>query len=422
MKKIKEIFILVILIFILLINCNTIFAAGEMQINSDKNPVESGEEIKISMQIKDTAIAALTLEIYWDRAGLEYISGPENSNNLNNRIIYTWVSSNGQDVEEINIDTFSFKSIQNGIANIAVTGEFYNSSGERVEINDNNLEIKIGTEGEETQQISKQNEYTSDDNTDLSILRLSEEGISPDFNKDIKEYYFVTDKAIDNIDITAISANAGATVTITGNTNLKMGENTIEIRVESKDKTKSSVYKIYVTKTNNLELANANLETLAVRQGTLEPEFDSNMTVYKVEIANNIDKIDILAIPQRENATVKVIGNGDIQVGDNKIEVVVLAENGTTSKKYEMIVHRRTEEEELINEEERVYQAERLSAILEEQENEDDIAQEDKSNAEKNIIISLILMVVIIIIAIIIIYKYNRKSLLYKNNNKNKHK
>ena len=44
------------------------------------------------------------------------------------------------------------------------------------------------------------------------MLRLNHEGISPEFKKDQKEYYFVTDNKIDNLEITAIPENPDATV------------------------------------------------------------------------------------------------------------------------------------------------------------------------------------------------------------------
>lgn len=414
MKKIRKIFILIILTLILLIDSNISFAAGQMQITSDKNVVEAEQEIAVKVELKDVEIAAFTLEIYYDGARLEYISGPENSNNVNNRVIYTWVNENGNNTDKVSIETFKFKAIQDGVGNVAVTGDFYNSNGERVQINNSNLEIKIGKENEEMVALNdnEQNQNVSESNSDLAVLRLSEEGISPDFNKDIKEYYFVTDKAINSIDITAIPANAEATVTIAGNNNLKMGENTIEIKVESKDKSKTSIYKIYVTKTDNIEKANANLETLAVRQGTLEPEFDSNMTKYKVEIANDIDKIDILAVPQKENATVKIIGNGEMKEGDNQIQVVVLAENGTTNKKYDVIVHRRNQEEEQKYAEERKYQAERLSMVLEEEKQNE---QNNNNNNEEvqnksNMIFIVILISIVAIGGIVFINRYKLKN------------
>lgn len=415
----KRSFILVIFIFIILINISIVNATEQMQILSNKNEVEVGEEIEINIEIKNPEVQAFTLEIYWDKSVLEYVSGPEHSNNLENRIIYTWINENGENYETINIETFLFKAIQNGTANITVTGEFYNVNGEQIKIDDSSLEIKVGKKEKEIEELPPQNENVLAGNSNLAILRLSEEGISPEFNKDIKEYYFTTNSSLANLEITAIPENSEANVTITGNNNLKMGENVIEIKVQSQDKTNTSIYKIYVTKTNNLELANANLETLAVRQGTLEPEFESNITKYKVEIANEMDKIDILAIPQKEKATVKILGNGEMKEGNNKIEIIVLAENGTTSKKYEINVYRRNTEEQQKYEEERQYQAERLSAILEEEEknqnqtneqNGDKIANNQEEVKSSNKFFVIIPVVIIIILGVIFGYRYKIKQ------------
>lgn len=413
MKKLKTIYIFIILVILLLINRNITFAADEMRIIPDKNTIEAGEEVGINIEIGNKEVQAFTLEIYWDRAVLEYISGPENSNSLGNRIIYTWINESGKDHDTINIEKFNFKALQDGTANITITGEFYNLNGDEIKIDDTNVEVKVGKEeaNKESEEAVINNTNVSDDNTNLSILRLDQEGISPDFNKDIKEYYFVTDKAINSINITAIPENSGATVTIAGNKNLKIGENTIDIKVESKDKSKTSVYKIYVTKTNNIELANANLETLAIRQGVLEPEFDSNMTKYKVEIANNIDKIDILAVPQKENATVKIIGNGEMKEGDNQVQVIVVAENRTTNKKYDVIVHRRNQEEEQKYAEERKYQAERLSTVLEEEkQNEQNNNNNEEVQNKSNMIFIVILISILAIVIAVFIYRYKFKN------------
>ncbi len=384
------------------------FAKANMQIISDKSVIEKDEEINISINIDNTEIAALTLEIYSDNTKLEYISGPENSNNASNRILYTWISEKGENVEKLSIENFKFKALENGIANIAVIGEFYNSNGDKVNIDTSSLELKIGRDENKAVEISTQN--ITPDNTNLSILRLNHEGISPEFNKDIKEYYFVTNDKIEKLDITAVPENPDATVTITGNNNLKIGENVIEIKVESQDRTKTSSYKINLTKTSNLETANANLETLAVREASLEPEFDNNITQYKLEIPNEVDKIDVLAIPQRENAKVRVSGSGEMQIGNNKIEIDVTAENGTTHKKYEILVHRRNAEEEQKNKEEEKVQAERLTAILQEEQS----SETSIPNSKTKNIAPLIFLITIAISVIIAIY-FKKKI---KNNKK----
>ena len=397
--------ILIAFFLTLFLNTNICSAQSQIKIISEKEIIQKDETVEIKIEINDIPIAAFTLEIYWDNSKLEYMQGPENSNYSNNRILYTWVNNNGRNMQTVDVGTFVFKGIEDGTANITVTGEFYNENGEEIEIESSSLEIAIG-ETENVEQIISEQSNVSADNTNLRILRLNHEGISPEFQKDIKEYYFVTDKAIENLDVTAIPENSKSTVTITGNRNLQMGENTITIAVEAEDKSKTSEYKIYVTRTKNLELANANLETLAIRQATLNPEFDSNMTQYKAEIANDINKIDILAIPQRQNATVTILGSEEMQIGHNKIEVTVLAEDGITSKKYYIDIYRLNETEEIQKQEQKEVEAERLSAILEEQvnnKNEEEINIEEKN--KKTVLAISILILLAIILTSIIIYK-----------------
>lgn len=416
MKKIKKIYILILLFLMFILKTNISSAEAALVISSDKTKVEAGEEINVSIELKSVRVASFTLEIYWDTTRLEYISGPQNSNNLSNRVLYSWVSDNGENKDNILTDGFKFKAIQDGTANIVATGEFYNSNGELLDINDNNLEIKIGNFNEQTALLNETQENVSSDNTNLSILRLNHEGISPDFNKDIKEYYFIANTSIDNLEVTAIPENSKSTVTVIGNNNLKLGENTIDIKVESEDKTKTSIYKIYVTRTDNIDLANANLETLAIREGTLTPEFSNNITEYQVEIPNSIENINILAIPQRENATVKILGNDKINVGDNKIQVIVTAENGATIKKYYINVHRRSEEEETEHHIEEELQAKKLSSFMQEDnidekiENNNQVEETELNNINIVLIIIVAIILIVLVAFLVCKHKFRKKT------------
>ena len=111
--------------------------------------------------------------------------------------------------------------------------------------------IKIGEEEKEVN--VELGENTEANNANLKILRLNQEGINPDFEKNIKEYYFITDEETKSLEVTAIPENQNASVTITGNENLKMGKNTIDIKVESQDKSQIANYKINVTKTSRFQ-------------------------------------------------------------------------------------------------------------------------------------------------------------------------
>ncbi len=379
-KSFKILFLLIILIFM---NIPMSLAKSEITVTFNKENIQVGEDVGLKINIANVDIASFTLEIYFNETNLEYISGPENSNYSNGRILYIWVSETGENKSNIDIGTFLFKGKEDGVSNIVVTGEFYNSEGKQIQLENGKKEIRIGVNNAQNQeeQIAESN---LSDNTNLSILRINEEGISPDFSPDIKEYYFIADKNINKLEVTAIPENPNAVVTITGNDNFIIGKNTIDIKVESEDKTKIDIYRIFVTRAENIEMANANLETLAIRQATLNPEFDNNVTYYKAEIANDINKIDILAIPQKENATVKIIGNDEMQIGLNKIEITVTAEDGITDKKYVLEVYRRNEEEEIKAQEKQKIEAERLSAILEEnQNNNGKSAVEEDNNQDK---------------------------------------
>ena len=266
------------------------------------------------------------------------------------------------------------------------------------------------------------NTNISTDNTNLAVLRLNYEGISPDFSKEVKEYYIVVDDKLNKFDITAIAENPNSIVSITGNDNLKTGLNTININVKSEDKTKETNYKIYVTKTSNIEKANANLENLAVENGTLVPEFDSNVTNYIVEVSNDIESVNILAVPEKINAKVNINKSNKLDVGDNTVEITVTAEDNITKKKYIITIHRRNSEEEKNEEAEIKSQAEKLSAILQQNNNINDnseeikeetdteiVNEEKETEAKENIYVYISAGIAIAIVIICMLYKKSKK-------------
>ena len=421
--KFFRVFILFMLLF--LIGSNCVFAEERINIISNKEQVETGEEFEIKVNLNSIPIASFTLEIFWDNAKLEAVNLPENSNMVDNIIRYTWVSEDGKNSENIESNPFVFKALENGNTSIVVTGEFYNEAGEEVVVENNLIEIAIGNEGNNAEEmlLNEENiteENVADNNSKLKIMRLEYEGIIPEFNSDTLEYYITVDSAITGTEVTAIPQNQNANVTVTGNTNWVNGLNTIIITVESKDKTTKTDYKIYVTKTDNKETANADLETLAIKEGMLSPEYYSNITKYTVEVPNDITNLTILAIPQKETARVEIIGNENLKEGDNKVEIIVTAENGITTKKFEILAHRRNAEEETEYKEEQEIQIQRLSALLNEENNitENDMENlgeqdddKEQTNAEKNSNKIWIGIGVIVVVAIagIVIYVVKKR-------------
>lgn len=75
---------------------------------------------------------------------------------------------------------------------------------------------------------------------------------------------------------------------------------------------------------------NNNLSSLSVNGYEITPAFDKNTLEYKVELPASVETIDVAATA--EDSKSKISGTGSLQVaeGDNKFEIVVTAENGST--------------------------------------------------------------------------------------------
>lgn len=419
----KKKIIAVLFIFIIIVTSFKISNAttiGKVYIESNTSMVQKGEEIEITINIENVKTAAYNYSLYFDELKFDYVSNAENTNVRENRIISVWYDTKGgKEAKQGELAKFKFKAKEDGIATFIVQGEFYNEKGQKIETEFIEKQITIG-EQESTFQIQSEEEKGDNKettNANLQSLRLDIEGITPQFNEQNYEYYLTIPNDITDIDVLAISKNPNASVEISGNKGLKQGLNTITISVTSEDKTKRNEYKIQVTKTANLELANTNLETLAIENALLNPPFDNIETKYKTEVSNKIEKLNILAIPQNEKAKVQIIGGDNLKVGKNIIEITVTAANGITKRKYQIEVYKRNEEQEnsynkeqedMQNKLEEAYEIEKLSTNTNE-----NIDKQQKSNKNTNIVlwVSISTLILVLLIALgVWYYKYKYKK------------
>lgn len=217
-------------------------------------------------------------------------------------------------------------------------------------------------------------------NANLKELHLNVEGLSPRFNKNTTNYSIIVGDNVDSITVNAVPEDSNASVNITGNTNLAVGVNKINIKVTAPDKKTTKTYTINATKTANLDLANASLENLAIENVTLIPEFSADIFEYSTKIGSSFDKLNILAVPQIEGASVTVNGNENLQFGENIITISVIAKDGVTKNDYIINVYKKTLEEE--------EQEARVTSI--EETNEEDI---DKNNFNIGTVIFLVIVI-----------------------------
>lgn len=398
-------------------------ATQEINIETDKTEMLVDDNVVLTISSRDVPIASADIEIFFDESQFEFISGPELLAKKENSIKYSWFDEDGGVTEINNREIFSIvlKAKKEGIFQIGITGKAYDKNGNELNIEFKGITLYIEKESNESY-LQTQGTTSIDDRADnafLQNLRLNEEGLEPQFEKDIFEYYIIVNENIQNLEVTAIPENINSTVYINGNTDLKLGNNDIRIEVISADKTKKNEYIIHVSKTKDIEKANTNLETLAIENASLEPEFEASATNYKVTVENNINQVNILAIPENINAKVSIEKDEELKIGDNIANIKVLAEDGFSQKKYVINIHRMNEEEQNEYERKQEENQKKLGELLSTSENnisvnkDMQISEKENNNTKKNVAL-IIIGIIFVIMIVLIAYLFRKKTIAKK--------
>lgn len=412
-SKIINMFVFIILFCVFCI-CNISYATetGVVYIESDKEIIEKDDEVEVSINLKDAKTAACNFSLYFDNSKFEFISETENVNVVENKILCVWYDINGgKTPKEGELAKFKFKAKEDGIATFVIEGEFYSETGQLIQTDFKEKQVQIKEKkGISEEQKEEKGRNFQSENAYLQVLRLDREGIVPTFNKDVYQYYLTIPSIINEIEVLAISENPNAKVEITGNTNLENEINTINITVMSENQSQKKVYSIQVTKTDDFEMANTNLEILAIENYLLNPPFDTNKTNYNIEISNTVKELKIFAVPENENAKVNIIGNDNLKVGNNLITVTVTSANGVTKKDYIIKVYKRDLEEENVFLEEQKAQIEEAKEIYKPEETSSEVDKNEEKKKDNYKLLIVCLSLIIFIIIIVVVFIKNRKK------------
>ena len=104
------------------------------------------------------------------------------------------------------------------------------------------------------------------------------------------------------------------------------------------------------TKAEVEESSNNLLKSLKIGGGELSPAFSSKVYDYETNLSSGTKNLIISAKPEDEKATVKVTGADDLKEGQNKISIIVMAQNGDT-REYTLLATVNQEELKEENEE-----------------------------------------------------------------------
>ena len=203
----------------------------------------------------------------------------------------------------------------------------------------------------------------SDDAT-LSALALADlssvpVALTPQFISETTAYTASAANSVGYITITPAKSHNGAQVTVTANgastpdtgtADLTVGDNLITVTVTAEDRTSQQSYTITVTRGPSDDATLSTLSLAGDAAIILTPAFDPATTGYTAEVANTVESISLTAQANHDGASVSTVdADGasipdtariDLQYGENIITVVVSAQDGATTLRYQVTITR----------------------------------------------------------------------------------
>ena len=172
----------------------------------------------------------------------------------------------------------------------------------------------------------------------LKELAIAEGTITPEFNKEVKEYALTVPNEITSVNVTATPTDSKAKATVEGNTELKEGENTVTVTVTAENGDKTN-YTIKVTRSR----AKLSLQSLVIKYENenkelieipLSPEFKFDVTEYSLEeLKYWVKSLNIEAKANLEDATIDIKGADSLQTGENTITITLkIAQEGEVTE------------------------------------------------------------------------------------------
>ena len=168
------------------------------------------------------------------------------------------------------------------------------------------------------------------DSTLASLTTSSKNSYTPVFAPTTTQYNLEVEREEDRITVVGVSSDPNAKVTGNATYALKVGNNTIDIKVKAQNGAETVYTLVVRRKASN----NVNLSMLIAKESVLDPAFEKNTLNYELRVLESVTSLTLLMNLEDPNATYEVIGNENFVIGHNTVKIKVTAEDGTTTREY----------------------------------------------------------------------------------------
>ena len=329
-KKIKIIFNLFLLFFLLFLSPNIVRATGTASTGfSGNSSVYVGNKIDVVLYVGSVngtggGLAAFGGNISYSTDKLELVATSSLAP-FTVELSGSKLGGFGQNTIKgrTNIMKFTFRAKTLGSATISYSGSSQpDANASPVSISGSSKTINIVN--------------PPSSNNNLSSLSVSSGGIN--FNKNTTYYNVSVGSDVTNISISARAEDGGARISGTGSKSLSYGSNKFNIVVTAPSGAKKT-YTVNVNRKDNRS-SNNNLSSLKVNGGDLKPGFSKGTTSYTLDVPYSISNLSVTAKAEDTKSKVTVSGNNNLVAEETtQVTITVTAENGS-KKIYTINVHR----------------------------------------------------------------------------------
>lgn len=197
--------------------------------------------------------------------------------------------------------------------------------------------------------------------TKSNIATLKNLGIRPNdfkgFNANKLSYNTTVPYETESVEVYATKGHDKQTITGTGTKKLNVGSNKVDVTVTAEDGTTKKTYTINITRKEKGDTSEDEdeeeseedpvqdivfgLSELTITGISLEPEFQTDIYEYKIELTEDLDKLDFSTLlPTTVGAEIEIIGNENLQEGENIITIIIKGESEEETATYQIIVNK----------------------------------------------------------------------------------
>ena len=214
-----------------------------------------------------------------------------------------------------------------------------------------NVVVKAEAGNTETYTLKIKRRTAEEEAQSASDATLKNLGINPKeydfsgFKKDQTEYSVEVPNEIKTVEIYAEATDSKAQVIGTGETELNEGANEAKVEVVAQDGTKKT-YTITITRkasevaTTSLENTKFGLSNLTIAGQTISPAFKNDVYSYTVGVKEDLSSLDIKVTATDSDAKIKIVGNENLQQGENTITIIVKNEKTNQTATYQITVNK----------------------------------------------------------------------------------